>query len=193
MSMMVRVLSVLPFATGTLCLLLVLGSLFGFASGTIVDEATALPCVGTPQDECATGMSESDLEVPSAFFLLDVQLEISIELEEQAWIGVVDADHARTCPPDETGLTECTAGDYTFLAGGPDSSGTVKHSLEPGELRFVTGGHEGSTTLDDGSVTTEWSVHLATWFSILLAFVGIGLCVSGLHMAFPMVANIRKA
>ena len=60
MTLMVRIMSLLPFATGSLCLLLVLVSFFGFASGEIEDEIPALPCVG-PQEECATGMSESDL------------------------------------------------------------------------------------------------------------------------------------
>ena len=111
---MVRVMSLLPFATGSLCLLLVLVSFFGFASGTIDDEIPALPCVGT-QDECATGMSESDLDVPNAFFLLDVHLDISMELDDAAWIGIVDAEYAESCPPGETGLTNCTASDYEFL------------------------------------------------------------------------------
>ena len=66
MTLMVRIMSLLPFATGSLCLLLVLVSFFGFASGEIEDEIPALPCVG-PQEECATGMSESDLDVPTAF------------------------------------------------------------------------------------------------------------------------------
>ena len=80
MSVMVRVFSVLPFATGSICLLLVLVSMFGFASGTIDDEIPAIPCP-TPQEGCPTGMSQSDLGVPSAFLLLDVKLEIEMELE----------------------------------------------------------------------------------------------------------------
>ena len=186
MTWMVRILSILPFATGSICIFLVLFSMFGFASGTLTDEIPALPCVGTPQDECVTGMSEDDVNVPASFFLLNVNLEISLELEDDAWIGIVDASYAETCPPDETGLTNCTAGDYKFLAGGPDNRGVVQHTLDPGSIRFVSGGNEGTATLEDNTVTTEWSVHLATWFSALLALAGIGLCVSGLHMAFPM-------
>ena len=49
MTLMVRIMSLLPFATGSLCLLLVLVSFFGFASGEIEDEIPALPCVG-PQE-----------------------------------------------------------------------------------------------------------------------------------------------
>ena len=84
MTLMVRIMSLLPFATGSLCLLLVLVSFFGFASGEIEDEIPALPCVG-PQEECATGMSESDLDVPTAFLMLDVHLEISMELDENCY------------------------------------------------------------------------------------------------------------
>jgi len=191
MTMMVRIMSLLPFATGSLCVLLVLVSLFGFASGTIDNEIPALPCVG-PQEECATGMSESDLDVPTAFFLLDVHLEITMELDDKAWIGIVDAEYAEECPPGDTGLTNCTASDYEFLAGGPDHEGSIGHNLEPGSVRFVTGGDEGAIELQDNDVTTEWSVHLATWVEVILILTGIGLCASGMHMAFPMVAKARK-
>jgi len=191
MTMMVRIMSLLPFATGSLCLLLVLVSFFGFASGVIDDEIPALPCVGT-QSECATGMSEADLDVPAAFFLLDVQLDISMELDDEAWIGIVDAKYAESCPPGDTGLTNCTSSDYVFLAGGPNHEGVISHNLEPGSVRFVTGGDTGAIELQDNAVTTEWSVHLATWVEVILALAGIGLCVSGMHMAFPMVGKIRK-
>jgi hypothetical protein len=192
MTMMVRLMSVLPFATGSVCLLLVLVSMFGFTSGTIEDEIPAIPCIGMDVEDCATGMSEADLDVPTAFFLLSVDLEISTALEDDAWIGVVDAEWAETCPPDETGLTECTAGEYTFLSGGPGIDGPVKHTLDPGSVRFVTGGDEGAATLQDNIVTTHYSVHLAGWFSVILALAGFGLCASGLHMAFPMVGKARK-
>ena len=191
MSIMVRVMSLLPFATGSLCLLLVLVSFFGFASGTIDDEIPALPCVGD-QDECATGMSESDLDVPVAFFLLDVQLEITMELEDEAWIGIVDSEYAESCPPGDTGLTNCTASDYEFLAGGPNHEGAIVHNLEPGSVRFVTGGDAGAIELQDNEISTDWSVHLATWVEVILALAGLGLCASGMHMAFPMVAMARK-
>ena len=183
--------SLLPFATGSLCLLLVLVSFFGFASGTIDDEIPALPCVGD-QDECATGMSESDLDVPVAFFLLDVQLEITMELEDEAWIGIVDSKYAESCPPGDTGLTNCTASDYEFLAGGPDHDGAIEHNLEPGSVRFVTGGDAGAIELQDNEISTDWSGHLATWVEVILALAGLGLCASGMHMAFPMVAMARK-
>ena len=192
MSVMVRVMSLLPFATGSLCLLLVLVSFFvGFASGTIDDEIPALPCVG-PQEECATGMSESDLDVPSAFLLLDVKLDITMELDDKSWIGIVDSNYAITCPPGDTGLTNCTSSDYVFLAGGPEHEGTITHDLEPGSIRFVTGGDEGAVELQDNEVTTEWTVHLASWVEVVLSMAGVGLCASGLHMAFPMVGKARK-
>ena len=191
MSMMVRIMSLLPFATGALCLLIVLVSYFGFASGTIDDEIPALPCVGA-KEECATGMSESDLDVPTAFLLLDVQLDISMELDDAAWIGIVDSKYAITCPPGDTGLTNCTSSDYPFMAGGPNHEGTITHNLDPGSVRFVTGGDEGAVDLRANTVPTEGSVHLATWVEAVLGMVGIGLCASGVHMAFPMVAKARK-
>ena len=184
MSIMVRVFSVLPFATGSICLLLVLVSMFGFASGTIDDEIPAIPCPA-PQDGCPTGMSQTNLDVPYAFFLLDVNLEIKMELDDESWIGVVDSKYADICPPGDSGLTNCTASDYEFLAGGPDHEGPIHLSLEPGSLRFVTGGDEGSTQLQENAIETTWSVHLATWIEVLLTAGGVVLCLSGVHMALP--------
>ena len=191
MSVMVRVFSVLPFATGSICLLLVLVSMFGFASGTIDDEIPAIPCP-TPQEGCPTGMSQSDLGVPSAFLLLDVKLEIQMEMDDQSWIGVVDSRYADSCPPGDSGLTNCTASDYEFLAGGPDHDGPIHLSLEPGSLRFVTGGDQGSTQLQDNAIETDWSVHLATWVEVLLAVGGMTLCLSGVHMAFPGLTQRKE-
>ena len=115
-----------------------------------------------------------------------------MELDDAAWIGIVDSKYAITCPPGDTGLTNCTSSDYTFMAGGPNHEGTITHNLDPGSVRFVTGGDEGAVDLRDNTVTTEWSVHLATWVEAVLGMVGIGLCASGVHMAFPMVAKARK-
>ena len=190
MSVMVRISSVLPFATGSICLLLDLVSLFGIASGTIEDEIPAIPCP-TPQEGCPTGMSQTDLNVPLAFVLLDVELEIEMEIDEQAWIGLVDSKYAKTCPPGESGLTNCTASDYEFLAAGPDHDGPIHLSLGPSSLRFVTGGDEGSAQLQDNAITTDWSVHLATWVEVLLAGGGLMLCLSGVHMAFPSLTKRR--
>ena len=58
--------------------------------------------------------------------------------------------------------------------------------------RFVTGGDEGAIELQDNAISTDWSVHLATWVEAILVLAGIGLCASGMHMAFPMVAGMRK-
>ena len=191
--MMVRIMSLLPFATGSICIILVLVSFFGFASGTIADEIPALPCSEGDVDDCVTGMSDADLEVPSAFFLLDVELEISMELDDLAWIGIVDSEKVPSeCAPGETGLTNCTATNYTFLAGGPHHDGVISHGLQPGSVRFVTGGDPGATEIQDNEITTEWSVHLATWVEAVLTLTGIGLCASRMHMAFPMAAKLRK-
>ena len=191
-SMMVRILSVLPFAVGCICILLLLGSLIGFASGEMEEEIPAIPCVGIDTADCMTGMSESDLEVPTAFFMLDVELDITWDKRDEAWIGIVDASYAGTCPPDDNGLTNCTASQYDFIAGGPDTTGEINHGLSPGDLRFVTGGHAGAATMDTNIITTEWSVSLAFWFEVLLAITGVLLCLSGMHMAFPVQPFFRK-
>ena len=59
-------------------------------------------------------------------------------------------------------------------------------------MRFVTGGDQGAIELQDNEISTEWSVHLATWVEVILILAGLGLCASGMHMAFPMVAKARK-
>ena len=189
---MVRIFSILPFAVGCICILLLLFSLIGFASGNMEEEIPAIPCIGLEDADCMTGMSDADLEVPTAFFMLDVELDITWEKGEEAWIGIVDASYADTCPPDDNGLTNCTASQYEFVAGGPGTSGEFNHKLNPGDLRFVTGGHAGAATIDANLISTEWSVSLAFWYEVLLAITGVLLFLSGMHMAFPVQPLFRR-
>jgi len=183
--MMVRVLSVLPVSVGGICCLLMLASLVGYAPDPYTEEIPAIPCVGTPAEDCPTGMTNSTLDTPLPFVLLGVEVTIEWSLAEEAWIGVVDESAAEMCPPDENGLTNCTAGEYVFLAGGPDTDGDLTHTLSPGGVRFVTGGHAGAATLQSNELTVSTHIALATWFEALLGIGGVGLILSGVHMAAP--------
>ena len=183
--MMVRILSVLPLATGALCVLIVLIGAIGYSSSPEEVDVPIPPCPLGGAD-CKVGMNQDDLSIPSAFMVLNVETTMHWDHADDAWVGVVDAATAEDCPPDNQGLTDCTASQMTFLAGGPESSDSLVWDLEPGDVRFVTGGRDNTLTLETNVVTYSYSVGLAVIPMLLLAVVGVALCLSGVQMAFPL-------
>ena len=73
--MMVRILSLLPMLCGLLCALIVVLSLFGYQAPTTSSEAPIVPC-SDGDEGCNVAMNLEDMEVPTAFALLDIKLEI---------------------------------------------------------------------------------------------------------------------
>ena len=182
---MVRVLSILPGLVGSLCILIVIGSLFGM---DLENSRTDVPIVPCTDDSvgCVVGMTADDLEVPGAFILLEISMKLEWDEPERSWIGVVGADAADDCPPDSNGLTTCTSEDLDFVAGGPDSEdGSFEFVLAPGKYRFVTAGTDGST-LDEQLVTIDPEIHLAGFVEIVLSAIGLTLLVGASQMAFPL-------
>ncbi len=189
---MVRVLSVLPGFVGFICLLLVTGSLFGIELDDTRVQATTVPCLDDDSGGCPVGMTGNDFYVPWGFIMLDVDVTISWSEPGKAWIGVVDAKYAESCPPDTNGLTSCEADDFEFVAGGPDVDDSFTFSLEPGNYRFTSGGHQGSSNLDDQLVTIGTTIQMATTGEILLAIVGILLMVGAIEMIYPIKLFWKK-
>ena len=184
-AMMVRILSVLPLATGALCVLIVLIGAIGYTSSPEEVEVPIPPCPLGGED-CKVGMNQDDLSIPSSFMLLNVETTMRWDHPDDAWVGVVDAQTAEDCPPDNQGLTDCTASDMTFLAGGPESTDTMVWDIEPGDVRFVTGGRTNTLTLETNIVTHSYHVGLSVIPMLLLGVVGVALCLSGVQMAFPL-------
>lgn len=191
--MMVRILSALPLATGSLCLLLVLAGAIGYTSEASTVGVPIPPCAPGSDSSCEVGMNQDNLSIPTPFTLLDVSVKMHWDHAGEAWIGVVDADEIdwENCSPDDQGLTGCTASDFEIIAGGPESGEGLEWSLEPGSTRFVTGGRAGTLTLDTNVVTYTYSVGLGLWPTVLLTIAGVTLGLAGIQMAFPM--KFRKS
>ena len=185
--MMVRILSLLPMLCGLLCALIVVLSLFGYQAPTTSSEVPIVPC-SDGDEGCNVAMNLEDMEVPTAFALLDITLEIEWKEPERGWLGVVDASAAEECPPDSsTRLTSCTEEEISkyLVVGGPDNGGLMTFSLEPGEYRFITGGYEGSG-LSMQDVDMDASIHLDNYVEIVLAATAALLLLGAGEMAFPV-------
>ena len=181
---MVKILASFPFVVGGLCILIAIGSLVGIDVENSRTDVPIVPC----SDEsvgCTVGMTTEDLEVPNAFILLEISMELEWDEPDRSWIGVI-SDYPNECEPDSSGLTTCTSEDFDFVAGGPDSEdGVFKFTLEPGEYRFVTAGKDGST-LDEQLVTINQEIHLAGFVEIILLAIGFTLLLGASQMAFPL-------
>jgi len=191
--MMVRFLSILPGIIGILCALIVIFSLIGFEPDKTGSEAPIVPCADDDVG-CNVGMTSEDMEVPSAFMLLDIKLEVEWNEPDRGWIGVVESDAAQDCPPDSNGLTTCTAEDIKdfLVAGGPESDGKMEFRIDPGSYRFVAGGHDGAG-LDSMLIEVKTSIHLSNFVEFTLAIISILLLAGAGEMAFPIRNIFRRS
>ena len=90
--MMVRIMSVLPLLTGSICVLLVLVGAIGYTSDSETVEVPIPPCIPGSDEDCEIGMNQDNLSVPQPFMLLDVTVDMRWDHGDDAWIGVVDVD-----------------------------------------------------------------------------------------------------
>jgi len=186
--MMVRILSILPLATGSVCILLVLIGAIGYTADSETVGIPIPPCAPGSDSVCEVGMNHDNLSIPQPFMLLDVKVTMAWDHPNDAWVAIVDAEQIDydKCEPNDQGLTGCTLSDFTILAGGPESEGSLVWDLEPGSTRFITAGKAGTLTLDTNVVTYSYSVGLGLAPLLLLGAVGVVLCLSGVQMAFPI-------
>jgi len=189
--MMIRLLSVLPGFVGVVCTLIVIFSLVGYSPNDSGAEVPIIPCTDSELG-CNVGMTQSDMGVPTAFILLDIDLEVRWDEPDRAWLGVVDSGAAAECPPDSNGLTQCTWEDMSeyLVAGGPDSHDSMVFEMDPGKYRFVSAGKDGAS-LDSQQVVMHTSIHLNNYVEIALGAVSILLLAGAGEMAFP-IRNLWK-
>ncbi len=189
--MMMRFLSILPGFVGLLCAVIVILSLIGHQPEDSGSEVPIVPCTDS-EVGCNVGMTGSDMSVPLAFSLLDIDLEVEWSEPERGWIGVVNSDAADSCPPDSNGLTQCKGEDIEeyLVSGGPESEGYMKFQVEPGSYRFVSGGFDGSG-LDSQLVEMSTSIHLNNYVELVLTVASVLLLVGAGEMAFP-IRNLLK-
>ncbi len=189
---MVRILSLLPGFIGVICAIIVIISLFGYESEWSELDAPVVPCSEDEDVGCKVGMTSEDADIPEAFILLDIKMEIEWSEPDRGWIGVVGADAANDCPPDSNGLTPCEAEDVVqfLVAGGPGNTGSLSWQVEPGSYRFVAGGNDGSG-LDSQDVDVTVGIHLSNFVEIVLSATSLLLLAGAGEMAFP-IRNLLK-
>ena len=191
--MMIRILSLLPMLVGLLCAVILILSLIGYQTPATGSKVPIVPC-SDDDVGCKVGMTVEDIDVPEAFVLLEITLEVEWEEPERGWLGVVEAAAANECPPDSsTGLTQCTEEEISkFLkAGGPDNEGSMSFRVEPGKYRFVTAGYAGSG-LDSQMVEMTSSIHLDNIVEIVLGGTSALLLIGAGEMAFPIRDLIKR-
>ena len=184
--MMLRILSILPGFVGVLCAIIVVISLIGYQPAESGSEVPIVPC-SEGEIVCNIGMTGSDMEVPLAFILLDIKLEVEWSEPNRGWIGVVESEAAETCPPDSNGLTQCESEDINnyLITGGPESDGSFEFQIDPGSYRFVSGGYDGAG-LDSQLVKMSTSIHLDNYVELVLVLVSGLLLLGAGEMAFPL-------
>jgi len=189
--MMVRILSILPMLVGLLCALILVLSLIGYQTPESGTRAPIVPC-SNDDAGCNVGMTPEDINVPSAFGLLEITLDVEWKEPDRGWLGVVDSSAAKECPPDSNGLTMCTEEEVKvfLVAGGPQNHGTMSFEVKPGSYRFVTAGYEGAG-LDEQLVVMTSSIRLDNFVELFLAGTSALLLLGAGEMAFP-VSNLLK-
>ena len=191
--MMVRILSLLPMLIGLLCGLILVLSIIGYQTPASGTKVPIVPC-SNGDSGCNVGMTVEDMEVPRAFGLLDITLDVEWNEPDRGWLGVVDSSAAEDCPPDKsTGLTMCTEdeiGEF-LVAGGPQNDGSLRFKVKPGSYRFVTAGYDGAS-LDSQLVEMTSSIHLDNYVEIILAGTSGLLLIAAGEMAFPIRNLMRR-
>ncbi len=189
--MMVRILSILPMLVGLLCALILVLSLIGYQTPESGTRAPIVPC-SNDDAGCNVGMTPEDINVPSAFGLLEITLDVEWKEPDRGWLGVVDSSAAKECPPDSNGLTMCTEEEVKvfLVAGGPQNHGSMSFEVKPGSYRFVTAGYEGAG-LDEQLVVMTSSIRLDNFVELFLAGTSALLLLGAGEMAFP-VSNLLK-
>ncbi len=189
-SIVMRVLSLFPMIVAIICGILLLASLIGIDAPEQSEQVPLIPCGVPGFQSCPVGMTSDNLTIPPGFVLLDIDATIEWERPDVAWVGLVDASAADTCPPDDNGLTECEASEFDFLAGGNGTDGSFEYSFAPGDTRFVTGGNPGSADLASQKVTINIECSFSWWVETLLFLAGAGLLGSAFDMNFPLVSRL---
>ncbi|RJU83360.1 MAG: hypothetical protein DWB93_03500 [Candidatus Poseidoniales archaeon] len=190
--MMMKILSILPGFVGFLCISIMIGSIIGFSTEQVVENIPIVPCSEDEDIGCRVAMTNSDIEVPQAFNLLDIEVSVAWEESERSWFGVIQ-QYDELCEPDNNGLTNCTEVDFEeyIIAGGSNSDGELKFRMEAGDYRFITGGKDASTISNqDALIGIE--IHLNSIIELIIGGIGIFLFLSATEMAFPLRELYRK-
>lgn len=170
---------------GSILLFVTVLGLIGY-SGEDRTEIPVVPCSTDPLNPttCYAGMTQQDLEVPSQFSVLTIDIEMRWAQGESTWVGVIPASDATQCPPDEDGLTSCEASDLHFIAGGPESEqGVFSWRLDPGEYRLGTGSTSSEANPIAGNIVEyEFSARLNGFVALFTFLLGSVMLAAGIQL-----------
>ncbi|MCH1523869.1 MAG: hypothetical protein L7S41_01810 [Candidatus Thalassarchaeaceae archaeon] len=195
--MMVRILSILPVITGTICAILLLGSLVGINLGDDSSTIDMVPCEVDDSGTCFVAMTP-EIDPPTIFGILDINLEISWTENIDSWFAVVEskAGDESVCPPsDSTWLTDCTAEDieeYIIIGGDEEEDGVINWNVQTDEYRIVTGGREGADIGDKQVLTTNTEISFDWKVEWILFIISVTLFIGAGEMAFPIRKLFRR-
>lgn len=167
---------------GGLCILISIIGGIGY-SGDGEQSVGVPPCIEgniLVEGSCNVGMNSDDIPVPDSFDFISVKINVEWSLSENTWVGVVDSSYAEKCPPEESGLTDCSKDEFEYIAGGPDTEGSFEWSMEPGSYRFVTGSESGTNPVDENDVDFTYQIGMKVTYIIILVLLGGGLVAFGL-------------
>ena len=127
---MMKILSIFPGFVGAICILILLGSIIGFSHQEKINDIPIVPCSDDEDIGCRIGMTSSDINVPNAFKLLQIEVDVNWGEPDRSWFGVINK-YPGACEPDSNGLTNCTEEDFEglIIAGGSDSEGNLKFDM----------------------------------------------------------------
>ena len=150
------------------CGILMLGGLVGYTYEDEITDITVPPAnqVGFADDP----LTES--AIPSAL----INAELTIEWDEDVWVGLITQDEYERCAP-SNGLSSVCGGESTvnYAAGGPDSEDTQTFTHEiSGDVYYPVDGGAGFGT--GTSVDVQYSVKVTfAWpVTVFLGLLGSG-------------------
>ena len=137
-----------------------------------------------------------EIDPPTIFGILDINLEISWTENIDSWFAVVESKAAINCPPsDSTWLTDCTAEDieeYLIIGGDEEEDGVINWNVQTDEYRIVTGGREGADIGDKQVLTTNTEISFDWKVEWLLFIISVTLFIGAGEMAFPIRKLFRR-
>lgn len=165
------------FILSGLCALLMLGGMWGY---TYEDEMVGI----TVPPANSVGFAEDPLTesaIPSAL----INAELTIEWDEDVWVGLITQEEFERCAPSNGLSSDCNReNEVNYAAGGPDSKSAQTFTYDiSGDVYYpVDGGADGAllgTTVDvqySVKVTLAWPV------IVFLGILGTGLQVLAQRM-----------
>ena len=185
---------IIPLIVGGLCLMISIIGGIGY-SGNGEQAVGVPPCIDgniLVDGSCNVGMNNDDVPVPDSFDFISVNVEVKWSLAENTWVGVVDSSYAEKCPPEESGLTDCTKDEFEYISGGPDADGSFEWDMGPGSYRFVTGSESGTSPVNENGDLIPNEVDFTYHIGMKVTYVIVLVLLGGILIGFGVILNPKE-